>query len=503
MLLLPTTQVCERVRRQRESVDNLGSQEHGGHRLTQTTGEHLPAGMDQRNIVRDAPPPFEGRRFSVEQQRDAVIVLQSHTRRRAAEQIVKRRVKERIAANRVQAFARQRMAFTQVRRARELELEAMRQQSRAAVKLQSTARCRLAVKTAQRRRSEAEEIAAETHNTAAVQIQGVVRHHAKKRKAHRAATTLQGMAKVHDAKVEAGRRKTERLEVARRNSEEAAASQIQAFTRYQRRAHEQRVAEDAEERCRAAIKVQSVARSRRAKLEVTLIREENQAVCAVARAMIEAVWTQAFERHMATLATENRRAAAKLQKIQNERAAATATAAQFVVDEAETQMCHAVAQTRQALARKRSSSSVEVKTATQETLVDADGEVDEDERRPLVELQNTAREFTAMEESGPRQHTAIAESLRLAEAAEAPVKDHEAAGRIQRLGRLHQEENGELPRQAKIAADDERQLEEARCIQPFVRQPVDAGGTGNLEIRYSMVLPFVGREVEQEMTACR
>ena len=136
-------QACQFVRHQHELL-GIPDVRKGGHLLPSQTGKapHL-AEVDARKVV-DAGALPRRRCPSAADERDAVVVIQSQCRRRAARKFAKRRAKERKAANKA-SHARQREFLLKQRK------------NDAAVTLQRNARRRISVKAVQRRRDEREE----------------------------------------------------------------------------------------------------------------------------------------------------------------------------------------------------------------------------------------------------------------------------------------------------------------------------------------------------------
>ncbi|CAM9310736.1 unnamed protein product, partial [Ectocarpus sp. 13 AM-2016] len=307
-------EVCQLVRQQHELADGAGRPEGGDDTpvlASQTHSEPPASTIGQRasevdssnrqetQAAGEAPRPQDEDILTEE---EAAVILQSHTRRRAAKKASKRRVKERTAATRVQAFARQRMQVSTVRKARERELMMMEQErSNAVVRIQSTARRQIATNDVQRRRSEEaylRETQAKRSEGAACVLQGFARRRLSeksRRRKHRAATTLQGISGIREAKAEVRRRKAlMQLRAKREKEKDDAALQIQIFARRRKRSHEQRLARS-RKRSRAAVKLQSMARSRSAESHVRRKRARLTVLQTVARVAVKEVLKQGLE----------------------------------------------------------------------------------------------------------------------------------------------------------------------------------------------------------------
>lgn len=232
---------------------------------------------DREVSLAEGPPPFEDLISRV--QRDAAIVIQSHTRRRTARKIAERRVQERAAANRVQAFVRKQMAAGEFCKPRGSEIIFEKQRSDAAIRLQSSSRRRLAVKTAHRLRKEEEWRAINTkRSTAAVHIQRFSRRVSKEysegKRKYIAATKLQRVARIRGAKADARRRKAERLRAKKLPNEAAAALRIQKCVRRQKISCASSLSQADEERI-AAVRIQSITRGFRGKSNANLRRKKH------------------------------------------------------------------------------------------------------------------------------------------------------------------------------------------------------------------------------------
>ncbi|CAM9091747.1 unnamed protein product, partial [Hapterophycus canaliculatus] len=322
-------EVCQHAYRQQEHSDQSDRGEAQQDLASRTEIQSSAASITsnrEAKAVGGVPPSLE-KVENVLAPHDAAVILQSHTRRRAAKRVAKRRVKERTAANRVQAFARQRMDVSKVRQARERELATMHQERcDAVVRLQGTARRRIAAKAVQRRRSEEAELA-KRDAEAAQTLQGFARHQLRKRARRRqvAATKMQGISSIRAAKAEVRRRKAEKqLEAKRKSDEEAAALQIQTAVRRQRAAHEQHLVQS-RQRNQAAVKLQSMARSRSAQSKACRQRGRQALLKTAARITVQDALKQALENCVARVMEMRRRAASDClrQALGNQRDVAT------------------------------------------------------------------------------------------------------------------------------------------------------------------------------------
>eukprot|EP00903_Cladosiphon_okamuranus_P012325 g11556.t1 len=309
-------EVCQLVRRQHDLV---GQPNGGEHESTLSARAENPFPAAAEEVKQVPPPPDDDERLLA--QREAAVVLQSHTRRRAATKVAKKRVKERTAANRVQAFARQRMEISKVRRARELELALMQQKrSTAAVRLQSTARRRIATNAVKRQRSEEadlrESLARRNEDAAAHTLQGFARRRLceKSRRKHLAATRVQGIASIRGAKAEARRRRAaKQLHAEHEEAKETAARKIQTFTRRQRTAHERQRQAQSREQGRAAVKLQSMARCRSARSQTSRQRERLAMVKTATSVTVKDALKQGLNACVAFLMEKRRRAEQSLE----------------------------------------------------------------------------------------------------------------------------------------------------------------------------------------------
>lgn len=346
----------------------------------------LPTTDDRDNEVSMSTPSEE---FAYRvTKRDAAILLQSHTRRRVAAKLARRRGKECKAVVRVQSFARQWMAVNRVRRAREYELEDMRQRDAAAIQLQRTARRRLGNKSTQRLQNTKEHEAAgqiQTFMTSKIRSARLKREHAEATKKERAATTLDNMARTREAKVEVRKRQAwKQTGEVQQKEETAAAAKIQSFSRHKLRAYERRrlvsAAMAAQEKTyRAAVKLQSVARVRGAKARVGKIRVEKK------------------EQHSAVIVQKAARARA-----------AQVRQCEFEAAEVEKQ---SAAVRRLQVITKRWLAANETRRALQQALADAAGEFAKTGRmyaetaekghRTIIDLEDSARKYTVGESVEP------------------------------------------------------------------------------------------------------
>lgn len=265
-------------------------------------------------IAARLPPPSlpQGRK---KHYNEAAVVLQAFSRRRAASKLAKRRAEERTAANRMQAFARQMMATGICRQAREKQTRLWGRREEAATRIQGAARCRVAAKTVRQKRCDKGErerclSAISEREAAAFRIQGLARRRISCRrdlkKKQQAATTLQGMARIREARADVRRRKERRvatIQQKRQHEQEAAASKIQFFTRRQTTSRAARLS--AYQR-QAAVRLQSLARSRKAKDRVHRRRERREILRTAARVTALDAVTRALRGQAVLLAEKTR-----------------------------------------------------------------------------------------------------------------------------------------------------------------------------------------------------